>query len=86
MRLLSRNDTTLVIGLLASTVILFRQPLRSLLDLAYEVEALYQLDLVPALVVLCTVLLFHQFSKHHQTTLEAERVIANPDNSRAVVD
>ena len=52
MRLLSRSDTTLVIGLLASTVILFRQPLRSLLDFAYEMESLYQLDLVPALVVL----------------------------------
>ncbi len=83
MRLLSRNDTTLVIGLLASTVILFQQPLRSLLDLAYEIEVLYQLDLVPALVVLCAVLLFHQSSKHHQTTLEAERVIAKAEQTQA---
>ena len=83
MRLLSRSDSVLVIGLLASTVILFRQPLRSLLDLAYEIESLYQLDLVPALAVLCTVLLFHQSSKHHQTTLEAERVIAKAEQTQA---
>ena len=82
-RLLSRSDTTLVIGLLASTVILFRQPLRSLLDFAYEMESLYQLDLVPALVVLCTVLLFHQFSKHHQTKLEKERIIAKTEQTQA---
>ena len=86
MRLLSRNDTPLVIGLLASTVILFQQPLRSLLDLVYEIETLYRLDLVPALVVLCAVLLFHQFSRHHHTKLETERVIAKAEQAQARVD
>ena len=46
-------------------------------------ESLYQLDLVPAFVVLCTVLLFHQFSKHHQTKLEKERIIAKTEQTQA---
>ncbi len=71
---LNRNNTTLVIGLLASAAILFQQPLRGLFDLAYEVEVLYQLDLVPALVALCSVLLFYRVSKRHETKLTQARM------------
>ena len=71
---LNRNATALVVGLLASLVILVQQPLRSLLDLAYEVEVLYQLDLVPALVALCSVLLFYRVTKRHETKLTQARM------------
>ena len=67
---------------LTSTVIIFQQPLRSLLDVADVIESRYQLDLVPALVVLCTVLGFHYFSKRHRTKLETQRVIAERTQAR----
>ena len=54
-------------------MILFQQPLRSLFDIAHEAESIYQLDLLQALVVLFTVLLFYRFSTHHQTKLTQAR-------------
>ena len=52
MRLITKNDATLALALVAATVILFRQPLRSLFDAAHEFESRYQIDLLPALILL----------------------------------
>ena len=72
MRLLDRrHDAPLAAGLVAGTVVIFQQPLRWLLDLAGEVEDRYNLDLIPALVVLSVVFVFHQYRKRQELKAEA---------------
>ena len=46
-RLITRNDTSLAFALIAATVIIFRQPLRYVLDIAQEIEGRFHLDLLP---------------------------------------
>jgi len=63
-------------ALVASTVILFRQPLRYLFDATREFEARYQVDLVPALIILVVVFVFHEYQKHAQSTADARAAAA----------
>jgi diguanylate cyclase (GGDEF)-like protein len=63
-------------ALVASTVILFRQPLRHLFDAAHEFEARYQVDLVPALILLVVVFIFHEYQKHAQAKADARTAAA----------
>src|SRR3712207_5858108 len=67
MRLIDRrHDASLAAGLIAGTVVVFQQPLRWLLNIASEVEQRYNLDLIPALVVLSGVFVFHQYRKRQE--------------------
>lgn len=66
MRLINRTDTPLAAGLIAASFVLFRQPLRFILDATREIEGNYHLDLVPALVVLGAAFMFHQCRKRRQ--------------------
>jgi diguanylate cyclase (GGDEF)-like protein len=67
MRLITRADTSLVGGLIASALILFHQPMRSALDAVRAIEGEYHLDLMPSLIVLVAVFMYHQHQKHHQS-------------------
>ena len=81
MRLITRRDTSLAIGLIIATVVVFQQPLRWLLDIAHEMETRYHLDLVPALLVLVAVFAFHQHSKRQQS--KADALVAANDAAEA---
>lgn len=70
MRLIKRTDTPLAAGLIASALILFHQPLRFGLDAVHEIEGDYHLDLLPALIVLTAVFVFHQHRKRRETHAE----------------
>jgi diguanylate cyclase (GGDEF)-like protein len=63
MRLITRDDTALTAALLASTVIVFRQPLHDALSAVQEVESRFHLDLLPALLLLIIAFGFHQYRK-----------------------
>jgi diguanylate cyclase (GGDEF)-like protein len=73
MRLITRADASLVGGLIASALILFHQPLRSVLDAAREIEGQYHLDLLPALIVLGSVFIYHLYGKRQQWQAEVVR-------------
>lgn len=84
MRLLDkRHDAPLAAGLIAGTVVVFQQPLRWLLNLAGEVEAKYKVDLIPALVVLSVVFVFHQYRKRQEMRAEALAAAAQARLERA---
>ena len=83
MRLLSKNDTSLAIGLIVGAVIIFQQPLRGLLDIAQDVEARYHLDLIPALTVLTVVFIFHQSRKRQQAAAAAMTAAAEARQATA---
>ena len=73
-RLITRNDTSLVVGLIAGTVVVFQRPFRFVWDLALDVQNRYHVDLVPALTIFAGVLLFHEYRKRQQT--KADSLIA----------
>jgi diguanylate cyclase (GGDEF)-like protein len=70
-RLITRNDTSLVVGLLAGTIVVFQRPFRVVWDLAQSVQDRYHVDLVPALTIFAGVLLFHEYRKRQQTKAES---------------
>lgn len=83
MRLLNRNDTFLAAGLIVGILIVFQQPLRSLLDVAQDVEGRYHVELVPALAVLSAVFVFHQYRKRQQASADATTAAAEAAQARA---
>lgn len=83
MRLISRNDASLAIGLVVGAVVLFKQPLNFVLDAARDVEVRYHLDLVPALTIVAGVFIFHQYRKRQLSKAEARIASAEAARARA---
>jgi diguanylate cyclase (GGDEF)-like protein len=83
MRLITRNDASLTAALIASAIILFRQPLRFVLDLTQEIETRFHLDLVPALLLLVVSFTFHEYRKRVQARAEATAAAADAAQARA---
>lgn len=81
-RLITRNDTSLAMALIAAAVILFRQPLRYLFDAAHDFESRYQVDLIPALILLVVVFIFHEYQKHAQAKADARAAAAEAAQAR----
>jgi diguanylate cyclase (GGDEF)-like protein len=81
-RLITRNDTSLTVALIAATVILFRQPLRYVLDFVEDIEGRFQLDLLPALLLLLIVFAFHQYRKWAQARADAVVAAADAEQAR----
>jgi diguanylate cyclase (GGDEF)-like protein len=80
-----RRDGSLAIGLIAGTAVVFQRPLRFLLNAAGTVEQQYHLDLLPALVVLSVVFMFHQYRKRQESraTAFAAETAARVERARA---
>jgi diguanylate cyclase (GGDEF)-like protein len=81
-RLFARNDASLAIALIAATVILFHRPLRYLFEAAHEFESRYQVDLLPALILLSIVFTFHQYRKRASARAEARAAEAEAFQAR----
>lgn len=82
MRLISRNDTTLVVGLIAGTVVIFQRPLRVLWQTALDVQERYHVDLLPALTIFAFVLIFHEARKRQQAKADARAAGAEAAQAR----
>lgn len=82
MRLITRNDASLVVGLIAGTIVVFQQPFRFVWNIAHDVQERYHVDLVPALPIFAGVLLFHEYRKRQQTKAEAAIAAAEAAQAR----
>ena len=71
MNFVSRQDRVLLAGLAVALIVVFAKPIRYLLDLARDVEQSSGLALVPALIILTAVFLFHQQGKRQETKARA---------------
>ena len=67
MNLVPRQDRVLLVGLAATLLVVFARPIRYVLDLAYQVEQSSGLALIPGLIILTAVFLFHQQAKRQET-------------------
>ena len=81
MKFVGRDDRMLVAGLAVALFVLFARPIRYLLDLAREVEQSSGLALVPALVILMVLFVFHQQTKRREA--KADVVAAEADAETA---
>jgi diguanylate cyclase (GGDEF)-like protein len=81
-RLFERNDTALAAALILGVFILFHQPLRFLVDTAYELQRQYHLDLLQALFVLTAVFVFHHYRKGQQAKSELAATTAEVSQAR----
>lgn len=71
MRLFGRHDLLLLGGLAAALIIIFSAPISRLLDYAREIEKQSGLTLMPALVLLTVIYIFHQLRRRNQVTAKA---------------
>jgi diguanylate cyclase (GGDEF)-like protein len=82
MRLITRNDASLVVGLLAGTVVIFQRPLRFVWETAWDVQERYRVDLLPALTIFVAVFIFHEARKRQQAKAEASAAAAEAAQAR----
>ena len=82
MSLISRNDASLVVGMVAGTVVIFQRPLRFIWDAALEVQDRYHVDLLPALTIFGGVFLFHEARKRQHAKAEALVIAAEAAQAR----
>jgi diguanylate cyclase (GGDEF)-like protein len=81
-RLITRNDTSLVVGLIAGTVVIFQRPLRFVWEAAMEVQDRYRVDLLPALTIFAGVFIFHEARKRQQAKAEMRAAAAEAAQAR----
>jgi len=71
MRLVGRHDLFLLGGLAVALFVVFSKALEQLFDLIHDIEETSGLRLLPALVILASVFVFHQLRKRHEMRAEA---------------
>ena len=81
-RLITRNDTSLVVGLIAGTVVVFQRPLRFVWETAIDVQERWHVDLLPALTIFAGVFIFHEARKRQQAKAEARVIAAEAAQAR----
>ena len=82
MRLISRNDASLVVGLIAGTLMIFQRPLRFVWETAFQVQERYHVDLLPALTIFAGVFIFHEARKRQQAKAGALAAAAEATQAR----
>jgi hypothetical protein len=83
MNLIVWRDRALVAGLAVALIVVFVRPIRHLLDLARDVERNSGLALVPALIILTGVFLFHQQGRRQEAGAQAAAAAALEAEGRA---
>jgi diguanylate cyclase (GGDEF)-like protein len=76
MHLITRRDGPLVTALIFAALVVFQDPVRSVLAFARQVEVGYRLDLVPGLVILLVMFGFHESAKRQEARRMAEAAAA----------
>ena len=82
MRLITRNDASLVVGLIAGTVVIFQRPLRLVWETASDIQERYHVDLLPALTIFVGVFIFHEARKRQQAKAESLAAAAEAAQAR----
>jgi diguanylate cyclase (GGDEF)-like protein len=83
MNFIDRRDRMLLAGLAIALIVVFARPIRYLLDLARDVERSSGLALVPALIILAGVFLFHQQGKRQEAKARAAAAEADAQQAGA---
>ena len=71
MRLVARDDIYLLLGLTVATFVIFSRPLTRVLEYTRDIERTWDLQLLPGLVILAVVFMFHEVRKRHDMRQQA---------------
>jgi diguanylate cyclase (GGDEF)-like protein len=71
MRLFGRNDLVLLGALAVGLIVLFNPPFERVFDFVRDIEDMYQVRLLPALLILVGAFVFHQYQKREEVRLGA---------------
>lgn len=82
LRLVGRHDGLLLAGFAFAVLIVFERSIRYVLEIAREVEASRGIALMPALLILSVVFIFHQHVKRHESKTEAAAAAAEARQAR----
>jgi len=82
MHLITKNDASLAVGLIAGTVVIFQRPLRFVWETAWDVQQQYHVDLLPALTIFVAVFIFHEARKRQQARAQAVAAEAEAAQAR----
>jgi diguanylate cyclase (GGDEF)-like protein len=82
MNVIDRQDRMLLGGLALALIVVFARPIRELLDHARDVERSSGLALVPALLILTAVFLFHQQGKRQKAKARAAAAEAHAQQAQ----
>jgi len=81
-RLITRNDVPLVVGLIAGTIVIFQRPLRFVWETALDAQERLHVDLLPALTIFAGVFIFHEARKRRQVKAGALAAAAEAAQAR----
>ena len=82
----SRHDSLMATGFAIAALVLFHQPLRTVLGQAPEVERLSLIDFVPALVILCSLFAAYQGRRRSEARQHARDAIEAEYQRQRVLD
>src|ERR1700730_5732290 len=83
MSFIGRQDRMLLTGFAVALIVVFSRQIRWLLDLAREVEQQSGLALMPALIILIVLFMFHQQGKRQESRTQAVAAEAEAKQSEA---
>ncbi len=70
-RIIGRHDPLLFAGLAFALLVVFQRSIQQALDATREMEQTYGVALMPALLILTVMFVFHQYAKHREIKAEA---------------
>ena len=82
-RVSGRHDSLLLAGLTFALLVIFQPSIQYGLEIAREIERHYGVALVPALVILSVMFIFHQQANRREMKSEAARAATEADLARA---
>ena len=83
LRVSGRHDSLLLAGLTFALLVIFQPSIQYGLEIAREIERHYGVALVPALVILSVMFIFHQQANRREMKSEAARAATEADLARA---
>lgn len=81
-RIFGRHDSLLFAGLMFALLVIFQVPIQQALDSAREIEQTYGVALLPALLILTVMFIFHQYGKRAEMKAEAVAAAAEAELAR----
>lgn len=82
-RAAGHHDSLLVAGFAFALLVIFQRSFQSLFRVANEVERTYGVALIPALLILCVMLIFHADARRREMRLEAANAARESARARA---
>ena len=83
LRITGRHDSLLLAGFAFALLIVFQRSLQYLFSVAYDIEKTYGVALVPALLVLTVMFVFHLYTNRREMHAEALSAAREADMARA---